>query len=942
MCTCVLFVIVPVDEEWTPDDGGMGELNSFMTSQRPAPSGAHGMSVSGSHAPRASTYSAFAPSNGQAAPRKSKAFFDDDDIDTLLALKPTDLLRNSLIDDMDGDEVDMMSLMRSVAIGTSAAPPPGLGFNGPPGLAPPSGMNFSGGFGVPPGLNPAAAGVNRHAPIGSPSRGPPGLNVPSAPSSSLDAFGKPGIQQQPAAPSVVPRPPQLTPEQLANLTPQQLMHMEQWNLLYQQQQMREVQEQFAAQQQAQRQQQAQLLAQHQQLLAQREEAAKRAAAQADELSDTSSDAEGEPGSAAMSKANRRGRWAGKATARMSPYEIDLIIRAMEHQTASENPFLDDYYNQNVRIMLNPNNYTAHRPICDVAPPKRRQLEKDPFAGCLGRISSGNARAPRITLVVEKQQQDKQAKQDKQASNSDKDVFHTLSSDKPFVSSLGHMAQAGGVNVSNERRLMLTIEDAFVILLELEDLKQLQHLHIHAARQPSLQSNATELQSKNEKEAQKKDAMIMEHLHQIIALLRIPRMGSPESLPPHPQYAQWEAFILAVLRIPKGARMFSRLLLLLPGTVAISVLRVFARHLTDFAQLSLKEDHAALVNIADYIRRVFLQSNLDLLDPMLSSLWEDSTALFAHLTATLATKVGFYVLNALLCRVNDLKGKSDITRDPRFLAFLPKFLKFHASLLDATRGHLSGLLKTAAQNTTRKDSATSAGGSVHVTVIAPSNPRHTKPLTRSAKSSPSTSEAQMWEFIFYLMLCSHVPDKKTIHSELNTELSLSSISSETHIDIINLKTTFTGVLAQQSDPGFDALYKQAQQFASQLPSQSQQQQQQQPQQQQHSHPQHQQQQQQPSQQQMGRPQHMPQQQHRQQQQQLSPAAPPSFHGSPHHPGQLVAPPHMMMMMPPPQMMPPGAMPPLGFAPMGHPMFASVGGPGMPPMAMPPQTQAEPKN
>lgn len=427
---------------------------------------------------------------------------------------------------------------------------------------------------------------------------------------------------------------------------------------------------------------------------------------------------------------------------------------------------------------------------------------------------------------------------------------------------------------------------------------------------------------------------MEHLHQIISLLSIPRMGSPESLPTHPQYAQWEAFVLAILRIPKGARMFSRLLLLLPGAVAISVLRVFVRHLTDFAQLSLKEEQAALVNIADYIRRVFLQSNLDLLDPMLSSLWEDSATLFAHLKATLATKVGFYVLNALLCRVNDLKGKSDITRDPRFLGFLPKFLKFHAALLEATRGHLGALLSTAAQNTTRKDSATSAANAAHVTVIAPSNPRHTKPLTRTTKSSPSTSEAQMWEFIFYLMLCSHVADKKTIHSELNAELSISSINSDTHIDIINLKTTFTGVLAQQADPGFDALYKQAQQFASQM--QNQPQQIGMPQQPPMQHAQHMQQQQAQSQQ------RQPTQAPQQQPQQMV-APPPGFSVPPHHPGQLVAPPHMMMMMPPPHMMPPGSMPPLGFAPMAHhPMFAAMAPSGMPPMTMPQQTQADPKN
>jgi hypothetical protein len=810
----------------------MGSLNSFMADERQKHPQASAPASTSAWQPKSAAPSSLSQKSsiGQTAGRtggaRSKTFFDDDDIDTLLALKPNDLLRSSMLDELDGDEVDMTSLMRSVAIGSGK--PPGLGIGGPPGLnyGYPNGGQGGGSYaaasggpvGLPPGLG---VGVSRPPPIGSPSRGGPlGSSY-----GNEDGQTAPGQGQ---SQNLVPKPPQLTPEQLALLPPQQLMHMEQWNLLYQQQQMRELQEQHAAQQAQQRAQQAALLMQHQQMLAQREEAAKRAAAQAETESDATS--EGGDGSldasTGTSKANRRGRWGGKATARMSPYEIDLIIRSMEHQVASENPFLDDYYHQNVRIMLNPNHYTTHRPICDVAPPKRRQLDKDPFAGSLGRISSGNARAPRVTIVLDEK------KQDQTTAQSDKSAtYQSLASDKPFSVTLGRMSQAGGVKVSDERRIMLTIENAFVILLELEDLKQLQHLHMHAAQQPSLRANAAEVQNANAKEAQQKDVMIMEHLHQIISLLGIPRMGSPEAQPNHPNYAKWESFILSILRIPKGARMISRLLLLLPGAVAVSILRVFVRHVTTMASLSLQEDGAPLINIADYIRRVFLQADLDLLDPMLSCLWEDASSLFAQLPSTLSAKVGFYILNAILCRVNDLKGKPDIARDPRFLHFLPKFLKLHAGFLEHLKGKLSSILAYAAQHTVRKDSKANQATSTPVvaslvTVVAPSNPRHIKPLTRANKSTPHTSEAQMWEFIFYLMLCSTVPSKKQLHSELSNELSVNSITPETPVDIVNLKTTFTGVLAQQADPGFEALYQQAQQFAAMQQQQAQQHQQQQ--------------------------------------------------------------------------------------------------------------------
>lgn len=783
----------------------MGDLNDFMAAERTRVGVPPGMARA-APAPAFAGYATTTPTT--TVKSKPKAFFDDDDIDTLLALKPNDLLRSSMMDEVDDDEVDMNMLLRVANSSTGGAsnPPPGLAYAGPPGLSYGAPSHYgNSGSSMPPGIN-----VNRPAqpaPIGSPSRGgPPGIG----PNSS----GSPANGESSAASSAIPKPPQLTPEQLSSLTPQQLSHMEQWNLLYQQQQMREVTEQALAQKQAQQ----QMVAQHHQMLAQREEAARRAAMQQETKSETDDSASADDGGAdedsKASKANRRGRWGGKATARMSPYEIDLIIRAMEHQVASENPFLDDYYNQNVRIMLDPSSYTAHRPICNVAPPKRRQLDVDPFCGCMGRIPSGSSRAPRVTVVMDRVTSDGTPIV---STEPKKSVFETLVAIKPFKAPLGNLAQQGGVNVSDERRIMLTIENAFVVLLELEDLKQLQHLHLHAANQPSIKTKEGDSAVANEREAREKDTMIMSHLNEIISLLRIPRVGTPESSPQHPTYASWEAFMLAVMRIPKGSRMLARLLLLLPGAAALSVLRVFARHLTELSRLSLSEEHATpLVAIADYIRRVLLQADWDILEPIISALLDDCSAtLLPNLRDTLSTKVGFYLLYALLCRVHDLKDKPSSQRDPRVVSTLPAFLRLHRALLDTLRGQFFSLVTTAHDSAVKRAEVAANAKRAHqtATAVAPSNPRHTKPLTRSTKTSPHTSEAQIWEFVFYLTLCSSVVDKKQIHNELQFELSVSSVKSDTPIDIVNLKTAFTGVLAKQVEPGFEQLYKTAQANAS---------------------------------------------------------------------------------------------------------------------------------
>lgn len=863
---CPLLILISrLGEDWKPDNNGMGDLNDFMAAERsksgkpakPASTSYAGAAASQKPVARAAAVSTPPPS---ASKSKSKAFFDDDDIDTLLALKPNDLLRSAMMDEVDEDEVDMSTLLRVANSSAGISGGASQASHMPPGLSAPPGLGYGNAMGagpmgyqntsvqaqqsMPPGINLNNRGAP--GPIGSPSR-----HSPSAASSDASAATSTGAPNNTGA---VPKPPQLTSEQLASLTPQQLSHMEQWNLLYQQQQLREMTEAATSQRQ--------LLSQHQQMLAQREEAAKRAAmaptskkdarpeAANDEEDGEDDGEDGEDGEASgdegnnvaeprASKANRKGRWAGKATARMSPYEIDMLIRAMEHQVASENPFLDDYYNQNVRIMLDPNSYTVHRPICDVAPPKRRQLDKDPFTGCLGRIPSGSSRAPRVCVVMdapekahtalkesgEDANKQKANKKDKTLTSSATTeaaeaapkkereyVFNRLIRETPFRAPLGHMAQPGGVSVSDERRIMLTIEDAFVILLELEDLKQLQHLHMHAAAQPLVKLN--EGGAQNEKHARQKDAMIMDHLAEIISLLRIPRIGTPESSPSHPSYATWAQFMINILRIPKGARMLARLLLLLPGAAALSILRVFARHLTELARLSLSEDHATpLVAIADYVRRVLLQADWDILEPITHALLDDSTnSLLPNLRDTLMSKVGFYLLYALLCRVHDLKDKPTSSRDPRVLSALPAFLRLHQALGETLRGHLVTLVSNAHDASVKRAQAArqqAQNQKLLATAVAPSNPRHTKPLTRTTKTSSYTSEAQMWEFVFYLMLCSSVQEKKQIHSELQFELAAASIKPETPIDIVNLKTAFTGVLAKQADPGFELVYKQAQ-------------------------------------------------------------------------------------------------------------------------------------
>eukprot|EP01122_Echinamoeba_exundans_P014550 TRINITY_DN6621_c0_g2_i1.p1 TRINITY_DN6621_c0_g2~~TRINITY_DN6621_c0_g2_i1.p1 ORF type:complete len:698 (+),score=147.65 TRINITY_DN6621_c0_g2_i1:59-2095(+) len=256
---------------------------------------------------------------------------------------------------------------------------------------------------------------------------------------------------------------------------------------------------------------------------------------------------------------RRQRW-NKHSQMMSADEIDMIIRIQEQQLgADSNPFLEDYYAQQYQLLQNPRQYQLHRPIMDpVTPqprPQRRSTntpskdskqqkpepekeKEDPFQNVLGRIPSHSVRAPRPLLVFD----------------SDPSPLAPASPEDPD-------AKASELI----RASLQKIEAAFVTVLELEDLIQLMQ-----------QINALISQAPTPAQAQ----IVLQQLQSNFNLgtlmgkrqqhcLRLAQqLGLSAALIPDqtsPIFAAWEQFILAMICIPKGARLFARALPLLVST-----------------------------------------------------------------------------------------------------------------------------------------------------------------------------------------------------------------------------------------------------------------------------------------------------------------------------------------------------------------------------------------
>jgi len=199
----------------------------------------------------------------------------------------------------------------------------------------------------------------------------------------------------------------------------------------------------------------------------------------------------------------RPRWK-RASKMMNAYEIDTLIRIHEAQLRNfdSNPFVEDYYYQKMQwtqredrpVLLDT---ILHRPLFESSSfyqslserngvplsPKsaensfyrRKTFSTDPMEGVLGRIPSHSVRAPRVLLQLPSSNVNER-------SSSSSSSHHDISSnafldEKSSLQELSNSISGDYESKDGQNRealtlfhlVLLTIENCFIILLDLEDL-----------------------------------------------------------------------------------------------------------------------------------------------------------------------------------------------------------------------------------------------------------------------------------------------------------------------------------------------------------------------------------------------------------------------------------------------------------------------------------------
>jgi len=133
--------------------------------------------------------------------------------------------------------------------------------------------------------------------------------------------------------------------------------------------------------------------------------------------------------------------------RMTASEIEFVIRTQEFQMYTGNPFVDDYYFQTTKAQKTNNLKPLHKPLFESFSSNRFPPIKkpDPFEGVLGRIPSHSVRAPRPLLQLKSEETE--------GTSAAIDNSVSLSSRSTYS-------------------LLLTFENSFNYLLDIEDLTEL--------------------------------------------------------------------------------------------------------------------------------------------------------------------------------------------------------------------------------------------------------------------------------------------------------------------------------------------------------------------------------------------------------------------------------------------------------------------------------------
>eukprot|EP01117_Protostelium_nocturnum_P007036 TRINITY_DN2521_c0_g1_i1.p1 TRINITY_DN2521_c0_g1~~TRINITY_DN2521_c0_g1_i1.p1 ORF type:complete len:882 (-),score=351.37 TRINITY_DN2521_c0_g1_i1:282-2927(-) len=331
----------------------------------------------------------------------------------------------------------------------------------------------------------------------------------------------------------------------------------------------------------------------------------------------------------------RPRWR-ESKSMMTADEIDAIIRMQESQlhAAGTNPYAEDYYHQSLiakQKALEGQVVGLHKPLFES---NARIIIKrtgiDPLEGVLGRIPSHSVRAPRPLLQI---------KLDTPAANSDEKAGEEKNASAPD----GTKAIQG---------LLLTIETAYNLLLDIEDIDSLLK---NAQNGTSNHVNPAQLKHKRDE--------LTTDLYESLHIFSVPFGTLPQrtQLPEEqPFIYQEDSVLLNISLVQKGKKLVVRTLPLLFQAQLINIYNVFMRNLAIFASSPrLEYDLENSNKLFAYL------TNITHLGSISQTILTLQSILVAHidiqLIQILQSKFGLNVVQNILKKGHDL-GLSFFSRD----------------------------------------------------------------------------------------------------------------------------------------------------------------------------------------------------------------------------------------------------------------------------------------
>lgn len=337
---------------------------------------------------------------------------------------------------------------------------------------------------------------------------------------------------------------------------------------------------------------------------------------------------------------------------MSVKEISDLYATARSQIKTENPFIDDYYSIVSTCMEKPEKYSLHRPLCEYVPIKNRSPSGTYFAQCLGRISVGTARSPRVAIGLDRL--------------NEKDEIRYF-----------NLSKEGGVNIGDDRKLLFYIEKIYILVIELEDLENLMK-YMQTCLDNETQKRAESIHNIDGIKSYHKEKMqkILEMLYMI------PLESKTE--------AQRHKLITSILITPKGSFMMYRLLrLTLPKEVVQEIFNILSVNICEVVMGSVAKQNNNLNHLIQHFTNFSATNGATEVYYYMYSVSKHHKKLKTQVATFLKSPLGMTFLTTIIDRACEILEKGNMAREP-FNQFLVVCQQFNKVMYDMFVPSLSNL------------------------------------------------------------------------------------------------------------------------------------------------------------------------------------------------------------------------------------------------------------